>query len=61
MQLNDRAPHPSELQDLLKAKEKYYYEAIKNNVKFDKLKAIQEGIRELKLLISKKKRKEELK
>jgi hypothetical protein len=61
MEMNEQFQSPSELEDLLKAKEKYYYEAIKNNVKFDKLKTIQESIKELKLLISKKKRKEEFK
>jgi len=61
MEMNEQFQSPSELEDLLKAKEKYYYEAIKNNVKFDKLKTIQESIKELKLLISKKKRKEAFK
>jgi len=55
MKTNEPSHSTSELEDLLKARKKYYYEAIKNNVKFDKLKAIQEGISELKIILLKRK------
>ncbi len=59
MEINKFSHNSSELKALLKAKERYYYEAIKNNVQFDKIKAIQESIRELKSLLSKRKRNQE--
>jgi hypothetical protein len=58
MEINKLPDDPSELKALLKEKEKYYHEAIKNKVNFDKLKTIQESIRELKSLLSKKKKDE---
>jgi len=48
----------SDLKSLIKAKEKYYYDAIKNNVAFDKIKAIQESINELKALLPKRRKKD---
>jgi hypothetical protein len=56
MEISNLPDNPSDLKALLKAKEKYYYEAIKNNVKFDKIKALQESITELKSLLSKRKK-----
>ena len=53
---NDLPTKLSELKSLIKAKEKYYYEAIKNNVAFDKLKAIQDSINNLKSLLPKRKK-----
>jgi len=55
---NDLPNKISELKSLIKAKEKYYYEAIKNNVAFDKLKAIQESINDLKSLLPKRNKRE---
>jgi glutaredoxin-related protein len=60
MEINKLPDNPSELKDLLKAREKYYHEAIKNNVKFDKIKVIEESIKELKRRLSTRKSKEEL-
>jgi len=48
----------SDLKSLIKAKEKYYYDAIKNNVAFDKIKAIQESINELKALLPKRRKRD---
>ncbi len=59
METHKLSDNPSKLRALLKAKEKYYYEAIKNNVKFDSIKAIEESIKELKSLLSKKKKNKE--
>jgi hypothetical protein len=42
------------LKALLEAKEKYFYEAIKNKVEFDKIKAVFENIQELKSRLSKR-------
>jgi len=53
---NDLPTKLSELKSLIKAKEKYYYEAIKNNVAFNKLKAIQDSINNLKSLLPKRKK-----
>jgi|tagenome__1003787_1003787.scaffolds.fasta_scaffold14315432_1 hypothetical protein len=48
--------NPTDLKALLKAKEKYYYEAIKNSVKFDKIKELQKSIGELKSLLSRRRK-----
>jgi len=60
MEINKLPDNPSELKELLKAKEKYYFDAIKNNVKFDKIKVIEESIKELKRRLSTRKSKDEL-
>lgn len=60
MEINKLPVNPSELKDLLKAKEKYYHEAIKNNVKFDKIKVIEESIKELKRRLLTRNSKEKL-
>jgi hypothetical protein len=54
MKSNKAPTNISEIRALIKAKQKYYEEAIKNNVPFDKLKAIHESINELKSLLPKK-------
>jgi hypothetical protein len=45
-----------ELKQLLKAKEKQYHEAVQNNFEYDKIKHLEQSIRELKALIGKKKK-----
>jgi glutaredoxin-related protein len=60
MEINKLPDNPFELKELLKAREKYYHEAIKNNVKFDKIKVIEESIKELKRRLSTRKSQEEL-
>jgi hypothetical protein len=57
MQSNNLPRDTSDLKSLIKAKEKYYYEAIKNNIAFDKLKSLQESISELKALLPKRRKK----
>jgi hypothetical protein len=58
MEINKLPDDLSELKALLKEKEKYYHAAIKSKVSFDKLKTLQENIRELKALLSKRKKDE---
>ena len=55
MDINKQPLTIHEIKLLVKAKQQQYQEAIKNNVSFDKLKAMHESINELKMLLQKRK------
>jgi hypothetical protein len=55
MDINKQPLTIHEIKLLVKAKQERYQAAIKNNISFDKLKAMHESINELKMLLQKRK------
>jgi hypothetical protein len=54
MEIDKLPTRTSALKTLVREKEKYYYDAIKNGVSFDKLTHVEESLRELRAVLLKK-------